>query len=610
MTLRKRTLLATSLATLLAAPLTAPAWLLFGGCAATQAQSPDAGPPAKTVLFPLDAAVYRIELKSGGKPELLFRTADGHIRSLLLGRSEVLWAGSDGAGILYRFDTRHPGAEPFAAFASGHREITAMAIGQDGSLYAAAVGAKGPGSLPPLPVTGAVGVSITLLQPGSGGAASANGVVTDGSEIDRIAPDGTPERLVTLKDDVVYALALQGGQVLAATGNRGRIYAIDPAIPGGLTDVARIEAAQATAMIIGPAGMLLGSSNGGKILRLQSPAATMQYTSEVFDAGQYAKWGKVAVDATAASADLFARVGNVPNTAQGWSAWVPVARGAETPALPGGRYAQWRADLHAGGSIASVTMNYLPRNVAPVVDDLVVVTGARVTANATQQQTPSVQIVFPGASQGQTINVVQQESAGAPLTAQKDRTGIVLRWSAHDDNGDDLLFSVWYRGVGETTWRLLKEKISDRFLSFDASLLPDGRYEVKVVAKDAPQHTEADTLAGERMSAAFTVDTTPPVPGPLAARMDGSSIQWSLDVRDSTSPIAHAEFSIDGEDWQYVEPVGDLSDSLEERYAARSALPPKNGSAATSSAGAAEHVLAVRVYDRAENMVSVKTRVH
>ena len=557
----------------------------------------------------LPAAVYRVGTKNAGKPELLFRTTDGHIRSLLLGRNGILWAGSDGAGIVYRLNTRQPGAEPFAAYASGHREITAMVIGQDGSLYAAAVGAKGPSSLPPLAVTGAVGVTVTFLQPGSGSAASANGVVTDGSEIDRIAPDGTPERLVTLKDDVVYALMLQGSQVLAATGNRGRIYAIDPTVPGRLTDVARIEAAQATAMAVGPAGMLIGSSNGGKVLRLQSPSVKAQYTSEVFDAGQFAKWGRVAVEARAASFDLSARVGNVPSTTQGWSAWMPMARGADSPALPGGRYAQWRADLHADGSIDSVTMNYLPRNVAPVVDDVVVATGARVVVNAIQPQAPSVQIVFPGANLGQTINVVQPDSGSAPLTAQKDRTGIVVRWSAHDDNGDDLVFSVWYRGLGETTWRLLKDKISDRFLSLDASLLPDGRYEVKVLAKDAPQHTEADTLAGDRLSAPFTVDTTPPIAGPLTARMDGNSIAWSLDVRDSTSPIAHAEISIDGEDWQYVEPVGGLSDSLQERYATRSALHQKNGAEVTSAANAVEHVLAVRVYDRAENMVSVKTTV-
>lgn len=89
------------------------------------------------------AAVYRVSPRRPDKPELLFRTADAHIRSLLFGNDGVLWAGSDGAGIIYRIDTHQPGARPFAAYAAGHREITALAMDAGGALYAAAVGAKG-----------------------------------------------------------------------------------------------------------------------------------------------------------------------------------------------------------------------------------------------------------------------------------------------------------------------------------------------------------------------------------------------------------------------------------------------------------------------------------
>ena len=38
---------------------------------------------------------------------------------------------------------------------------------------------------------------------------------------------GRPQKLVTLKDDVVYALAVRNGSLLAATGNRGRVYRVD-----------------------------------------------------------------------------------------------------------------------------------------------------------------------------------------------------------------------------------------------------------------------------------------------------------------------------------------------------------------------------------------------
>lgn len=554
------------------------------------------------------AAVYRIPAQSG-KPELLFRTADAHIRSLLLSNAGVLWAGSDGSGVIYRCDTRIKGAKPFAAYASAHREITSLAMDGGGALYAAAVGAKSPGSLPPLPVTGATGVTVTFLQPGSASAAGSNGVVPDGSEIDRIAPNGTPQRLVALKDEVVYGLAMHGDQILAATGNRGRIYKLDSTMPGRFTEVARVEAGQATAISGDLTDLFVGTSNSGKVVWLQDRPLKAIYTSEVFDAGQYARWGRTEVQADAPGFTLSARSGNVPNTVQGWSDWVSVGANGETLSLLPGRYAQWRADLQKG-AIASVTMNYLPSNVAPVIDEVVVVTGARVPVPAPVQQPPTVQITFAsGSAAAQTISPPQQDAGSTPLTAQKDRSGVVVRWSAHDDNGDDLMFAVWYRGVGETRWRLLKDKLSDRFLSFDASLVPDGRYEMRVVASDGPVHTDADTLTGDRASAPFTVDTTPPVPGVLAARLDGGVVHWSFEARDAVSPISHAEFSFDAGPWQYVDPVGGLSDGLNERYEVRFPLPAKRETESAAGTQGTEHVLAVRVYDRADNMTSVKTVV-
>jgi hypothetical protein len=88
----------------------------------------------------------------------------------------------------------------------------------------------------------------------------------------------------------------------------------------------------------------------------------------------------------------------------------------------------------------------------------------------------------------------------------RDRDSIAIRWSAHDDNDDQLVFTVYYRGDGESRWLLLKTDLFDRFYSFDASLLPDGGYTVKVIASDAPSHSPGEALYAERVSARFEVD--------------------------------------------------------------------------------------------------------
>ncbi|HTC76250.1 MAG TPA: hypothetical protein VK684_11790, partial [Edaphobacter sp.] len=109
------------------------------------------------------AAVYRVPA-SGGKAEVLFKTADQHIRCLLLGADGTLWAGSDGSGVIYKYAPWVAGAKPFAVYAAGRREITSLAMDPAGNVYAAGVGTKGHTALPPLPVSGSVGVSITFVQ--------------------------------------------------------------------------------------------------------------------------------------------------------------------------------------------------------------------------------------------------------------------------------------------------------------------------------------------------------------------------------------------------------------------------------------------------------------
>jgi sugar lactone lactonase YvrE len=558
------------------------------------------------------AVVYRVPA-GGGKAEVLFKTADQHIRCLLLAPDGTLWAGSDGSGVIYKFATGAAEAKPFAVYAAGRREITSLAMDAAGNVYAAGVGAKGRTALPPLPVTGSVGVSITFVQPGSSTAAGANTLVPDGSEIYRIAADGSPQKLLTLKDDVVYALAVRNGSLLAATGNRGRVYRVDTQAAGRFTDVAHLEASQGMAFASAKDGLLVATSNSGKVFRLGDAVATnATYTSDVFDAQGYAQWGRAETRAgAAAGSDLFVRSGNVESPLMGWSEWAKVgADGAF--AVPAGRFVQWKAVLRGSGSVDSVALNYLQRNLAPVVEEVVVQPGARVAATPAAPSTTTVPVSFPPVAGASPAASFSPDASASPLMAQKDKTAVTVRWMAHDDNGDDLIFAVWYRGVGEANWRLLKDKISEKVYSFDSSLLPDGSYALKVVASDAPVHTDPEALTGEKVSDVFVVDTTPPVPGVLTATMVAgtpastrSMIHAMLEARDATSPIAHAEYSLDAGPWQYLEPVGKVSDSLTERYDFTVAVP----AATTPVQDTKEHVLAVRVYDRYENVVAVKAVV-
>src|SRR5208283_265033 len=147
-------------------------------------------------------------------------------------------------------------------------------------------------------------------------------------------------------------------------------------------------------------GILIGTGNTGKLVRL-GEIGTHEYASDVLDAGALARFGRVEVEPGSKGYELLTRSGNVEQPVRGWSDWQPLKDGAV--ASPAGRFLQWKAVLQASGILGSVGVDYLPVNSAPVVDDLVVVPGARMnpqTQAAGQPQT--VNITFSSDGQSET----------------------------------------------------------------------------------------------------------------------------------------------------------------------------------------------------------------
>ena len=324
------------------------------------------------------------------------------------------------------------------------------------------------------------------------------------------------------------------------------------------------------------------------------PETEGMYESDVFDAKIFSRWGRVEFRGTG-SVDLFARSGNVDNPDRNWSPWrkVDIARSGEAQ-IPAARYAQWKAVLHSGSVkplVDSVVLNYLPKNVAPEIDDVTIQMGTRYQP-------------LPKSSTLSTSTDISGSSGShfeSPVPSSHDRDSIGVKWNAHDENDDQLIYSLYYRGDGETRWLLLKDNLTEKAYSFDASLLPDGGYVVKIVASDSPSHSPGEALTAERVSRRFEVDTTPPRIENLTASVENAQIHVRFRAGDGFSTIKRAEYSVDAGEWKYVEPVGQLSDAKTEDYDFRVA--PEAGKDGASP----EHVVVVRVYDRYENMGAAKT---
>jgi len=559
--------------------------------------------------------IFRVTPK--GEHSVFFKSDETHIRVLAFDAQENLIAGSDGSGLIYRIS---PGGEGFVLYSAPKKEITALALDRAGNIYAAAVGEKKGGSgssssglttalfsmsssapaggsspqVPGLTVTTAPSApSMTGPFPSPGGGASS------GSDVYRIAPDGSPTRLWTSHEDIVYALAFDSqGRLLAGTGNRGHIFAITGL--DDFSDLLKAAASQVTGFAKAPGGgVYAATSNLGKVFVLgPGPESQGTYESDVFDARIFSRWGRAEFRGSG-NVDLYARSGNVDNPDRNWSAWKKIDLGKnDETGIPPARYAQWRAVLHAATTapgVDSMALSYLPKNVAPEIDDVTVQVGVK------YQPLPRSAGISLGSDSSTLSSGTHFET---PPPSSHDRDSVGVKWSAHDENDDQIVYSIFYRGDGQSRWLLLKDNITDKAYSFDASLLPDGGYTLKVVASDAPSHSPGEALTASRESRRFEVDTTPPRIENLSAIVESGQIHVNFRAIDNFSTLKRAEYSVDAGEWKYVEPVGQLSDAKTENYDFK-ATPETSKDGGASS----EHVVVVRVYDRYENMGAAKTLI-
>ena len=548
--------------------------------------------------------IYKVTPK--GEHSVFFKSDDTHIRVLALDGQGNLIAGTDGSGLIYRIS---PAGEGFVLYSAAKKEITALALDRAGNIYAAGVGEKRAGA-----ATSPAGATSSLISSASAGSSSPTpgmtltitpspatvgpfpfpgGGTSGGSDVYRIASDGSPSRIWTSHEDIVYALAFDShDHLLAGTGNRGHVFAIEG--QEEFSDLLKAPASQVTGFAKAPGGGLYAAtSNLGKIFLLgPGPESEGTYESDVFDAKVFSRWGRADFRG-AGNVDLLARSGNVDNPDRNWSPWQPVNLAKDSATgIPAARYAQWKAVLHAGSTrpaVDTVTLNYLPKNVSPEIEDISVQMGVRYQP---VQKSSSLNL-------GADLSGSSGSHFESPVPSTHDRDAIGVKWNAHDENDDQLVYSVYYRGDGETRWLLLKENLTDKAYSFDASLLPDGGYTVKVVASDAPSHSPGEALTASKESRRFEVDTTPPRVENLTAALEGSQIHIHFRAEDGFSTIRRAEYSVDAGDWKYVEPAGQLSDAKVEDYDFKADVE-------TAKDGTSEHVVVVRVYDKYDNMGAAK----
>ena len=548
-----------------------------------------------------------------GKGKVFFRTEEAHVRSMALDGKGNLIVGTEPGGLIVRISQA---GEGFVLYQMPKREVTAIAVAPDGTIWASGAGTKQASSggsappPPPPPASGGVTVNVgggasrpASAPPPPPATMTASGVI-GGSEIYRIDVDGAPRRMWSSSTDVVYAISFDAkGHAIAGCGNKGSVIRIES--PTLYTALLSEPVTQVTAIVAASGGRLLAATgNTGKVYEI-GPGLEREGTleSDVFDAGGYTLWGRLSFEAAlnGGRVTVATRTGNLDQPQKNWSAWsaaIATGKGGRVVS-PAARFVQWKATLTGDGNASpqldSVDVAYLPKNVEPRVDDIEATpANYKFPTGSAPAITLTPTLVLPLIGKRASAPSAPSE---IPPAMSYAKGWVGARWAATDPNGDALIYTVEIKGANESEWKLLKDKVSEKYLSWDSTAFPDGEYRLRVTASDAPGNPPSEALTTRMESIPFWIDNTPPKITGLTATRSGGRVDLKWHAADALNNIAKAEYSVDGGEWKVAAPVTKLSDGPELDYAL------------SVEAASGEHTIAVRVTDDFDNQSVEKTVV-
>jgi len=573
------------------------------------------GDKTEVVFEPKDARyIYAIALDAGGniylgtgpegkvyqtdpfgkKAKVIYDSRDKNILSLAAGKN-ALYAGADGRGLVFRIN---PGAgSATVLYDSDQPEITALLLSKDGDLCAAATSAKVVQTqkqfAAQLPSSGrpdtqqAEGDKTAQNQGGrrleiantdkpksTSTAARATPIrkgaaTTQASHIYRISEEGFVTDLFS-ENAVFFCLAEQDELLLVGTGNNAQLFTVEPASEVKAVVYEDEQAAQITAIASADNEVYLGTANPAKLVKLGTGyAAEGTYISDLIDAGQPAKWGKLQIEAEipdGCKVFVCSRSGNVKDvndpTFSAWTEPLEVT-GPVQLRCPLGRFCQYK-----------LTLQNKAGDKTPVIREVAV-------ASTVPNLAPTVT----------SVEVSRVTTAG-----KKGHFKITCK--ARDDNKDKLTFKIEFRKVGRTGWIELKDDLEVPSFEWDGRTVEDGRYEIRVTASDLKSNTSTTKLSGSRISDPVVVDNTGPVIGDVevSAVVDknGPCRVFKFAVSDRLSAIGKVEYTIDSNaDWTGTLPDDSVYDTTEESFTI--SLDTKN------DLGRGDHVLTIKAVDALGN---------
>jgi sugar lactone lactonase YvrE len=524
--------------------------------------------------------IYKVD--PSGKETEFFDSQETHIVTMAMDLEGNLLAGSAPEGLLYRISTQDKN-QSFTLLDSDLEEMKAVTIDRYGIIYATALSGSS------RPTVQAEATVATAQKSGSD--------EDTGDEIEkvetkavgqlsvyRIERSGLVRTIYTSSTEIAFDIAVRDdGSLILATGNKGRIIALDT--DGFKTLLLDTEEEQITRLIQTGSELYAATSNLGKLIRLeQSPREKGEYLSEIINAGETSQWGTISWTIVKPTKQdgitLYTRSGNTKKPNDTWSAWSQAYTDPDGSPITSNasRFLQWKllyapevrgaALLSDENSVDSVSVTYQQYNLPPRLSSLKVHSNG--ISFAKNQTSPPAGGTYPGGpgrahSLSLPKNIRNLETPAPALMARKVYIPSTrsISWKASDPNQDDLIYSVSISQTGGSGWQLLAEDLAETLFTIDGASFADGEYRVKVTVSDLPSNPRDSALSDDLVSHSFRItNRSPDITWNNSSA--GGTIEFS--VKTEATRLFRVEYSLDARHWSVIFPEDGITDSKMESY--------------------------------------------
>lgn len=571
-----------------------------------------------------------IRVTPSGSASVMYETGDDQIRSLTISPSGKIYFGTSGEGVVYRLERE---GKAFALYDSDFTEVNGLFADRNEKVYALVTSGRSRGGrknspqlkLRSLPIPSGLAEQFESMMEKAldegNDEEEENGMtssVAQGrSALLEMSRDGSVRTIWNSNANTAYAMApTEKGTFLLGTGENGILLEVDSR--GNETLLARLDERQINNVkYVSRDRIIVATSNPGAVYVFSSePVKSGMYTSRVLDARGISSWGAFRViskPAYKARTSCFTRTGNTQNVTPTWSDWEPIRE--NKVASPPSRFIQWKCELTMGEQdvpmVTSVEISYMPTNLPPRITQVKMLPPGpprKAPPPPARSDTPggasnlmeSAQ-EFLQQAMASTVGGMGEGLEGSEEMPPPDqypprpptalRPGLrTITWKASDPNRDQLKYTLFYRMLGESNWRLLKDNLKVTRYNWDTSSFPDGQYEIRVVASDDPSNPALVALSDELISDWFVIDNTPPEVLNLKAVVERSRAVVTFVGSDRWLAMDGCDYAIDAGDWNVILPTDGIPDSQQEYFAFT-----------TPELSRGEHSIMVRVRDIAQN---------